>query len=138
MEDGNGSNNDSFENIFIKVLNKHAPVKILRANHVPNLTKTLSKTIMRRPQLERKHLKTKTKGSFKEYKEQKSFCSKLYLKERKRHYNTQVVKKGTDNRKFWKTLKPFLSDKHITTTQITKEYNNKVISSHFELSEEFE
>ena len=41
------SNYESFETTFIEVLNKHAPLrkKILRANHAPNITKTLRKAI---------------------------------------------------------------------------------------------
>ena len=40
----------------------HAPIKrkFLRANHVPYLTKTLRKAIMKRSELENKYLKNKT------------------------------------------------------------------------------
>ena len=38
---------DTFEKIFINVLNKHAPLKkkFLRANHAPYMTKTLGKLL---------------------------------------------------------------------------------------------
>ena len=40
----------------------HAPIKrkFLRANHVPYLTKTLRKAIMKRSELENKYVKNKT------------------------------------------------------------------------------
>jgi len=48
-----------FETIFLKILNKHAPLKkkVIRANHAPYITKTLRKAIMRRTQLESKYQK---------------------------------------------------------------------------------
>ena len=46
----------NFENIFLKTLEHHAPLKkkIVRANNVPYMTKTLRKAIMRRSALENK------------------------------------------------------------------------------------
>ena len=44
-----------FEQIFLEILNIHAPIKkkLLRANHVPYMTKALRKAIMKRSELER-------------------------------------------------------------------------------------
>ena len=43
-----------FEQIFLDVLNTHAPIKrkLLRANHVPYMAKALRKAIMKRSDLE--------------------------------------------------------------------------------------
>ena len=48
-----------FDEVFMIVLNRHAPLKkkILRANHSPYMSKTLRKAIMRRSYLEKKYLK---------------------------------------------------------------------------------
>ena len=45
-----------FGQIFLEVLNTHAPIKrkLLRANHVPYMTKALRKAIMKRSELESK------------------------------------------------------------------------------------
>ena len=53
------SNYESFENIFLTNFDRHAPVKkkLVRANHVPYMTKTLRKAIMRRSQLQNKYYK---------------------------------------------------------------------------------
>ena len=53
----------SFENIFLMVLNKHAPLKKkkIRANHKPYVTKQLRKSIMRRSYLENKFHKDRSK-----------------------------------------------------------------------------
>ena len=50
-----------FENVFLEVLNKHAPLtkKVVRANHAPYITKTLRKAIMKRSYLEKVYYKKK-------------------------------------------------------------------------------
>ena len=50
---------DSFEDTFIKTLNRHVPMKkkFVRANEVPYMTKALRKAIMNRSGLESKYLK---------------------------------------------------------------------------------
>ena len=52
---------ESFEQVFLEVLNSHAPLKkkFLRANHVPYMTKSLRKAIMRRSELQSKCLKNR-------------------------------------------------------------------------------
>ena len=54
------ANYKEFEDKFLKVLEKHAPLKrkLIRANHAPYITKNLRKSMMRRSQLETKYYKT--------------------------------------------------------------------------------
>ena len=102
-----------FENTFLEILNLHAPVKkkFLRANHAPYMTKALRKAIMKRSELKSKYFKNQTVHDFKMYKKQKNYCSKLYKKERKRYYNNMNLTNLHDNKRFWRSVKPFLSDK---------------------------
>ena len=46
-----------FENIYVEVLNSHAPIKkkIVRANHAPYMSKVLRKAIVKRSNLENKY-----------------------------------------------------------------------------------
>ena len=69
----------SFENVFLNVLQRHAPLKtkVVRANHAPYMNRTLRKAIMKRSELERKYLKNRTNENRIRYKKQKNFCSKL-------------------------------------------------------------
>ena len=48
-----------FKRIFLEILNIHAPIKkkLLRGNHVPYMTNALRKAIMKRSELESKHVK---------------------------------------------------------------------------------
>ena len=64
---------DKFDNIFLEVLDKHAPrkTKILRANHSSYISKALRKAIMKRSYLEKLLFKIRTKNSLKTYTRQK-------------------------------------------------------------------
>ena len=77
---------ETFEEEFLKGLNKHAHLKkkFIRANHVPYMTKNLRKTIMKRSQLENKSIRNSTVENMNKYKKHKNFCSKIYKKERKK------------------------------------------------------
>ena len=81
------------------------------ANHKSYMRKTLCKALMKRSELASKYHKTKNTEDYNNYKKQRNFCSKLYKKERKKFYNNLNIKDITDNKKFWKTLKPLVSDK---------------------------
>ena len=77
-----------FENVFLDILQKHAPLKkkLIRANQAPYMTKTLRKSMMRRSQLETKYYKSKSPNDKKVYKKQKNYVSRLYKKELKKFY----------------------------------------------------
>ena len=109
-----------FDQIFFNVLDKHAPMKwkLLRANHSSYISKPLRKAIMRRSHLEKVYYKNKSEKSFKAYKKQKNFCSRLYKKERKWFFNSLNPSFVTDNKLFWKTIKPFFSNKGNYRSQI--------------------
>ena len=83
------------------MLNRYAPSrkKILRVNHALYIAKTLRKAIMRRSQLETKYLKSKTQTDLKLYKKHKTFCSKLYKRERRKYYESLNMKKVLDSKK---------------------------------------
>ena len=73
-----GDNYSSFENVFIDVLNRHAPIKkkVMRAN--PYVTNALRKAIMKRSQLEKYTLRKEFKNPLKNIKNKKNYCSRLY------------------------------------------------------------
>ena len=128
-----------FEQIVLEILNIYAPIKkkLLNANHVSYLTKALRKAIKKRSELESKYVKNKTNEDLKSYKKQRSFCSKLYKKERKKYYERLDLNNVTDNKKFWKTVKPFLFDKVTTFPQITLVENDEIISDECKVANSF-
>ena len=122
---------NSFEENFLEVLNKHAPLKkkVLRANNAPYVTKALRKAIMKRSYLEKLYLKKKTAESLKKYEKNKNFCSRFYKKERKKYFDTLDVNKITDKKAFWKNIQPLFSEKRKFANKITLEDSEKNILS---------
>ena len=120
---------NNFENVFLRVLEKHAPLKkLVRANEAPYITKTLRKAIMRRSQLENKYRKQRARENKTLYKKQKNFCNRLYKKERAKYYANLDIKKITDNKTFWKTIKPFLSNKSTNSGKVLLSENDTILT----------
>ena len=130
-------NYETFEQLFMDTLEKHAPLKkkIVRANQAPYITKSMRKAIMRRSALENAFYIKGTAGCHKAYKKQKKYCSRLYKKERKKFYANFCCDSITDNKKFWNTVKPFLTNKGLSATNITLIDNNKIVSTDQEVAE---
>ena len=86
-------NTEFFKNIFLKVLNKQAPIKVknLRANHSHFVTKELSKVIMLRSKLRNQYLKWKSEEVRIRFKIQKNLCITL-LRKAKHHYYENLRK----------------------------------------------
>ena len=101
------------------------------------MTKALRKSMMRRSQLETKYYKSKTPDDKKAYKKQKNFVSRLYKKEMKRFYKNLDLNNFLDNKKFWKNIKPFFSEKGPRNKKISLVVGEKVISEDNEVSESF-
>ena len=66
------------------------------------------------------YFKNRTENPLRAFKKQKNFCSRLYKKERKNNLNLSFLK---DNKLFWKTVKPFFSNKgdRGSNTQLVKD-----------------
>ena len=104
-----------------KTLSHYAPTKqkFVRDNHLPFMKKTLSKTIMHRTRFRNKYLRNKTDKNKKKYTKQRNYCVSLLRKSKRQYCRSRDVKNITDNKTFWKTVKPFLSDKLTSTQKIT-------------------
>ena len=125
-----------FEKIFIETLDKHAPLKkkSVRANHAPYMTKILRKAIMKRSELETKFYKTKTENDKKLYKKQKNFVSALYKKERKKYFKNLDLKKVAESKNFWKSIKPYLSDKGLKNQNVVLVNEDNILSEDKEIA----
>ena len=119
-----------FENIFLQVLNAHAPVKkkIQRFNNNPFMTKQLRKAIMHRSRLKNVFNKNRTPKTWDSYKKQRNFCVNLLRKTKKEYFENINVKDINDNKKFWKTIKPFFSNKGLNTNKLMLIENNNLTS----------
>ena len=101
------------DEIFLKVLNRHAPLKkkMLSANHASYVSKALRKAILKASRLENIYFKNQDNHSLGEYKKQKKLLQSIILKRKKTFFNKLNPKFVSDNKLFWKTLKPFFSSK---------------------------
>jgi len=93
---------------------------------------------MKRSELSTKYYKNSTHKNLSQYKKHKNFCSRLYKKERRKYYSNLDIKKITDNKQFWNTLKPFISDKCNLSSKITLVEEGKIISEDMELANTFQ
>ena len=128
-----------FTNISKIILEKKAPLKerYVRYNQAKFMNKILQKAIMNRSRLLNRYRKEKTEATRSAYKRQRNFCVKLLRKTKKEFYNNLNVKYITENKLFWKTVKPSFTDKTLKDERITLVENNKVVSDESELVEIF-
>ena len=101
------------------------------------MNKNLQKAVMKRTNLRNKYLKNRTESNKIAYNQQPNFCVKLFRKEKKTFYNKLDTKKVTDNKLFWKTVKPFLSDKGSSKEKITLSENDQIITKEKQIAEIF-
>ena len=75
---------DIFENVCIRVLNRHAPLKnkYIRANNSPFMNKTLSKAVMTRSRLRNKFRKNPNEVNKVNYTKYRNYCTGLFRKEK--------------------------------------------------------
>ena len=62
------------------------------------------------------------------YASQRNYCVSLLRKTKKDYYEKLNEKDVNDNKTFWKTVKPFLSDKIVSKEQISLVENDEIIS----------
>ena len=75
------------------------------------MTKALRKAIMHRSKLKNIFHKTRTKENWNNYNKQRNFCANLIRNTKKDYFQKLNTKDLTDNKKFWKAIKPFLAMK---------------------------
>ena len=112
---------DIFVNSLICILDEHAPIKTkyVRGNEQPFMTKELRKEHMKRTRLLNKYRKNKNLENENAYKKQRNFCTKLLKQTKATYYGNLKPSNVTDNKKFWKNVKPLFSDKCVSADNIT-------------------
>ena len=74
------------------------------------MNKALIKAVMTRSRLRSKFLKNKTQSNKTANKKQRNYCVSLFRKKKKSFFENLDTKNITDNKKIWKTGKPFLAN----------------------------
>ena len=129
---------DHFKNTFIQLLDRHAPIKkkFVRGNNAPFMNKTLSQAFKHRSKLKNRYNKAPTEENHRAFKFQRNYCVSLLRREKKKYYNNLDTRIFENNRKFWKSVKPLFSSKHIkSTNEIMLEEKAKLITDKKEVAE---
>ena len=130
-----------FQDIYLSVLNKHAPVKhkYIRANNSNFMTKNLRKEIMLRSKFRNVYLKTITNESKQLYNKQRNLCVTLFRKAKNDYFSTLDNRIVSDNRKFWKAVNPLFSEKTFQEESITliDKETDEIISKNEKIAESF-
>ena len=90
---------------------------------------------MTRSRFQNKYLKNPNKLNKLKYNKQRNYCVNLLRKEKRKYYNNLDVKLITDNKQFWKTMKPFFSDKNDIHRKITLIDSDEIISDDANVAE---
>ena len=131
---------DNFEASFVDVLNKHAPVKnkVLRANNKPFVNQVLKNAISKRSRLKNIANKTSNGEDILKYKRQRNYVTSLNRKTQKSHYKNLNPNNIQSSKSFFKTFKPYFSNKYTHAEKlllVTKEKeilsDDKMIAEHF-------
>ena len=89
---------------------------------------------MNRSRLRNRYLKLRTPDSKIGYTKQRNYTVNL-LRKGKKYYNNLSLKNITDNKQFWRNVKPLLSDKISESRKITLMNNNRIVSDDREISD---
>lgn len=132
----NPSSYSLFQNILQQTLDKHAPfkTKIARGNNKSFITKDLRKAISNRSKLKNIANFTKDSIDIQRYKKQRNFVKNLNFKTKRDYYKTLNPKKLEFSKKFWKTFKPFLSNKSESGGKMFLIENECIVSDDLEIA----
>ena len=104
---------DIFKTALDEVIQRHAPMKqrYVRSNQTSFIKKKINKEIMKRSWLRTNLLNTKVDIDRKAYNKQGNLCVSLIRRKKKNLFNNISTREIIDNKTFWKTVKPFFTDK---------------------------
>ena len=127
-----------FEKEFIDTLTKHAPqkTKLFRGNQKHHVNKVLRSAITKRSRLRNKANKTRKALDIFNYKNQRNLVVKTNNECKREYFDKLNVK--TTSKPFWKTCKPYFSNKHSHGgSKIALIEKHRIISENNKVAETF-
>ena len=130
----------TFTETFRRVLDKHAPLKTkrVRGNQSPFITKELSKAVMNKSKIRSKYIKWPSRENILAVTRAKNYRNNL-TRTTKKNFFQRVTKNGfANNKKFWNTVKPFLTNKgFLTNDNISIKVNDDLVTDKAKLANLF-
>ena len=120
---------DTLKQLFLNILEKFAPIKhkYVRANQTPFMNKALNKLVMDRSRLKNRYFKNRTPENRLAYTKIRNLCVSTFRKQKKAFFTNLDTKSVTDNKLFWKVIKPSFSDKAPKNECITLVENEEIV-----------
>ena len=98
------------------------------------MTKELRKEIMLRSKLKNKFNKERNHINWCNYKRQRNHCLSILPKTKKEYFNSLNTKHVSDNKLFWKSVKPFFNDNGSNSSKLTLVEENNIKSDEEEIA----
>ena len=92
---------------------------------------------MKRSKLRNDFLKDRNDASLSAYRKQRNLCVNLLREAKKQYFSNLEPKLITDNKKFWKSVKPLFSDKITVKEIINLTENGELLSSDTDIADTF-
>ena len=109
--------------------------KVCRGNDAPFMNRELRKAVYTRSRLKNKLGNNPTHESKIAYKRQRNVCVTIGKKAVKSHFKTVACNGVTNNKEFWKIIKPFITNKGgLNNNEIILIENEKIISEEKQLT----
>ena len=106
----------------------------MRANDKQFMTRALRKAVMLRSRLRDRYYKDQTIENWNKFRKHRNSCVKLFRREKRNYHNSLDISFVTGNKKFWKTMKPFFSDKLQSKNKKVLIENETIISNDVEVA----
>ena len=121
------------------IFDRYAPLKqkYVRSNQVSMMSKELRKAVMIQSRLRNDFNKIKTKSTEFAYKKQRNLCTYLFRNAKRDYYSTLERSNVTDNKKFWRMVKPLFSDKLLSNESIPLVEGSNIFQDDTKVSETF-
>ena len=112
---------DSFENIFNKTLDKHAPLRIQTRKEVkksfsPWLNKNIICSIKTRQKLYKKAIKTSKLIDWTNFRSYRNKLNRTIKLEKQNYYKSEIIKSKSNIKRTWKTMNKIINLKQNTNT----------------------
>ena len=135
----NITNYNGLEISIVNALNKHAPVKnkVLRSNTKPFINQTLRKAISNRSRLKNIANKTGLESDISKFKKQRNYVTSLNRKTQKSYFRNLNPNDIQSSKSFFKTFKPYFSNKYTLAEKLLLIENNEIISDDSTIAEHF-
>ena len=91
----------------------------VRANEAPFMNKRINKEIMKKSRLRNKFLNTKSDIDRRAYNKQRNICVTSISQQKKNFFSKLNTRDITDNKTFWRNVKPLFTEKVQTKSKIT-------------------